>query len=197
MQSAWLALRDTNAEEYTVNVDIFVFVAHPVAFSVCLLILRLALGTMVASHGLNKIFGGGKIAGTAAWFESIGVRPGKANAWAAALTEIGSGALLILGFVTPLACAGVIALMVVAMVTVHIKNGYFIFNANGGGIEYCLLISLVALAIGGLGAGNYSIDHVTNFVNINPRAALAITGILGIGGAFLQLAACYRRPKSA
>ena len=179
------------------NINTFNFVAHPVTFSVCLLIFRIALGSMIASHGFNKIFGGGKIAGTAGWFESIGVRPGKANAWAAALTEIGSGVLLILGFLTPLACAGVISLRVVAIVTVHAKNGYFIFNANGGGIEYCLFIALVALGLGGLGAGQISIDHSAVFGTWNPRAGLAIAGIVGVGGALLQLAACYRPSKAS
>jgi putative oxidoreductase len=178
------------------NVNMF-FIVHPVTYGVVVLILRLALGTMIAAHGLNKIFGGGKIAGTAGWFASIGVRSSKANAWAAALTEIGSGALLIAGFLTPVACAGVISLMVVAIVTVHFKNGYFIFNANGGGIEYCFLVALVALSIGGLGAGNYSLDHVANFVVMSPWVGLAIAGVGGVGGAVAQLAAFYRPSKNA
>ena len=62
---------------------------HHATWNFCLLLLRVTLGAMIAAHGLNKIFGGGKIAGTAAWFDSIGMRPGVPNAWAAALTEIG------------------------------------------------------------------------------------------------------------
>ncbi|MSY24614.1 MAG: DoxX family membrane protein, partial [Actinobacteria bacterium] len=56
-----------------------------------LLIIRVVVGLTLATHGLNKIFGGGKIAGTTGWFASMGMKMPKANAWLAALTEIGSG----------------------------------------------------------------------------------------------------------
>ena len=87
-----------------------------------LLIIRVVVGVTLATHGLNKIFGGGKIAGTAGWFASMGMKMPKANAWIAALTEIGSGALLALGLLTPLAAAGMVAIMVVALITTHIKD---------------------------------------------------------------------------
>ena len=161
------------------------------AINLALLLLRVTLGGMIAAHGLNKIFGGGKIPGTAAWFESIGVRPGLPNAWAAALTEVGSGLLLILGFLTPLACAGLASVMIVANITVHRKNGFFIFNA-GQGIEYCLVVTVAAISLGGLGAGAWSLDHATKIWTISHGLGLAIAAILGIGGALLQVAAFYR-----
>jgi len=166
------------------------------AVNLALLLLRVMLGGMIAAHGLNKIFGGGKIAGTAAWFDSIGMRPGKPNAWAAALTEIGSGLLLIVGFLTPLACAGLTALMVVAIITVHRKNGFFVFNP-GQGIEYCLVVAVTAIALGGLGAGEWSLDHATKIWTVKPGVGLAIAAVLGIGGALLQLAAFFRPSKVA
>ena len=166
------------------------------AVNLALLLLRVVLGGMIAAHGLNKVFGGGKIAGTAAWFDSIGMRPGKINAIAAALTEIGAGALLVVGFLTPLACAGLCALMVVAIVTVHRKNGFFVFNP-GQGIEYCLVIMVAAIALGGLGAGNWSLDHATKIWQVQAATGLGIVAILGIGGALLQLAAIYRPSKGS
>ena len=150
---------------------------------------------MIAAHGMNKIFGGGKIAGTAAWFDSIGMKPGVPNAWAAALTEIGAGLFLIVGFLVPLGCAGVVALMTVAILTVHRKNGFFIFN-EGQGIEYCVVIALVAIALGGLGAGNWSLDHVTKIWIAPTWVGVAVAAGLGIGGALLQLAVFFRPPKS-
>lgn len=93
-----------------------------------LLILRCAIGIVFIAHGRNHIFGGGKIAGTARWFESLGMRPAIVHAWLASLTEIGAGALLIVGFMTPVACAGVVAVMVVAWITNHRTNGFFIFR---------------------------------------------------------------------
>ena len=163
-------------------------------FNFCVLLLRVTLGGMILAHGTNKLFGGGRIPGTARWFESIGMKPGVVNAWAAAITEVGCGVLLILGLLTPLACAGLVALMVVAIVTVHRTNGFFVFNP-GQGIEYCLLVALVAIALGGLGAGRWSLDHVFKVWTFKPWIGLVVAAGLGIGGAALQLLAVYRPPK--
>jgi len=164
-------------------------------WSICVLILRVTLGGMILAHGANKFFGGGKIPGTAGWFESIGMKPGRINAIAAAVTEVGTGILLIVGLLTPLACAGLVALMVVAIVTVHLKNGFFNFNA-GQGIEYNLVVALTAIALGGLGAGRFSVDHVAKIWTPRPWVGLAIAAGVGIGGALLQLAIFFRPPKT-
>ena len=166
------------------------------SISIALLIMRVTLGGVIAAHGLNKFFGGGKIAGTAYWFDSIGVRPGKINALMAATTEVGVGALLIIGLLTPLACAGLVSLMIVAIVTVHWKNGFFVFNA-GQGIEYCLMIAAMGIVLGGLGAGRFSIDHVAKIWTFRPSIGLAVAAGLGIGVALLQLAIFFRTPKAA
>jgi len=169
---------------------------HETVLNLSLLILRVTLGGMIAAHGLNKFFGGGKIAGTAGWFHSMGMRPGKANALAAAVTEIGCGAFLIAGFLTPLACAGLTALMVVAIITVHWKNGFFVFHP-GQGYEYCLVVALAAISLGGLGAGGWSLDHALKTWDFNPWVGLAVAAGVGIGGALLQLALFYRPSKAS
>src|SRR5579863_4049679 len=107
-----------------------------VAGNVSLLILRVFLGTMIFAHGFRKVFAGGKLSGTAGWFESIGMRFGRLNAAMAAATELGTGTLLVLGLLTPLAAAGLISIMTVAIITVHRFNGFWVFN-KGQGIEYC------------------------------------------------------------
>ena len=45
------------------------------AYDVGVLILRVVLGLTMAAHGYNKFFGGGRIPGTAGWFDSIGMKP--------------------------------------------------------------------------------------------------------------------------
>src|SRR3954466_4988762 len=100
------------------------------AYDTALLILRVCLGLTVAAHGYNKFFGGGRIPGTARWFDSMGMRPGKVHALLAASTEMGSGILLTLGFLTPFAAAGIVALMLVAAWTVHKENGFFIVKSG-------------------------------------------------------------------
>src|SRR2546423_10843275 len=80
----------------------------PPAFNLSLLVLAVVLGVVFLAHGINHVFRGGKIAGTARWFESLGMKPGVVHAWLASLTEIGSGAVLLLRFLPPLAGAGVV-----------------------------------------------------------------------------------------
>src|SRR3954468_16710042 len=107
-----------------------------------LLILRVMVGIVMLAHGYNHIFRGGKIAGTGRWFESLGMKPGPLHAWLASLVELGSGAMLILGLLNPLAASGVIGVMVVAWIINHRGNGFFIFRP-GEGWEYVMTLTLV------------------------------------------------------
>ena len=169
------------------------------SINLVLLALRLFLGGMIFAHGANKVFRGGRLPGTAKWFDSIGMRPGSLNAVLAASTEIGAGVLLILGLLTTLAAGALMALMVVAIVTVHSKNGFFVFN-KGQGIEYCLGVAVAALVSGVLGAGRYSLDHLlrrsqpVHFL-LRPSHALAVTLAIGLLGPALQLLVAYRPPR--
>ena len=161
-----------------------------VSVDIAALVLRLAVGGTMIAHGWNHAFGGGRLPGTARWFESIGIRPGRVHALSATGTELGAGALLVLGLLTPLAAAAVVGTMTVALVANHRKNGFFIFRP-GEGYEYVLMITLVACAIGALGAGDWSLDHAAGF-SVTGWWGLAIAALAGAGGAGLLLAACWR-----
>jgi putative oxidoreductase len=129
--------------------------------NMALLILRVTVGAVFLAHGINHIYGGGKIAGTARWFESLGMKPGILHAWMASLVEVAAGAALVLGLFTPIAAAGVVGVMLVAFITNHMKNGFFIFRP-GEGYEYVMTLTLVAVAIGTIGPGQWSIDgHIS------------------------------------
>lgn len=161
------------------------------AIDLSLLALRVALGIVFLTHGYNHIFGGGKITGTASWFESLGMKPGTLHAWTASLTELGSGTLLILGLATPLACAGIVGTMTVALVTNHLKNGFFIFRP-GEGYEYVLTLILMAIGLAGPGAGEWSLDNALNWWQPGGWWGLGIAIIAGGGGAACLLAAFWR-----
>src|SRR5260370_20631358 len=126
--------------------------------NIAAVVLRLTVGGTVMAHGWNHAFGGGKRPGTARWFESIGIRPGRVHALAATVTELGAGVLLVLGLLTPLAAAGVVGTMGVALVANHARNGFFIFPPREG-YEHVLMITLVACAIGALGRGGRALGH--------------------------------------
>ena len=93
------------------------------AYDVGLLILRLVLGLTLAAHGFNKFFGGGRIPGTAAWFESIGMKYGTFQAVVAATTEISAGLGLAAGLLTPIPAAGFVALMLVSLALLVYATG--------------------------------------------------------------------------
>jgi len=162
------------------------------AINLALLLLRVAVGAIMLAHGINHIFRGGKIAGTAGWFESLGMKPGILHAWLASITEVGAGALLVVGALTPLAAAGVTGVMVVAWITNHRKNGFFIFRP-GEGWEYVMLLTVCGIALGGLGPGEWSVDHALDLFDPPGVTGIAISGVLGIGAA-LGLLAVFWRP---
>ncbi|MCB1014288.1 MAG: DoxX family protein [Acidimicrobiales bacterium] len=144
------------------------------------------------AHGINHIIGGGKIAGTGRWFESLGMKPGPLHAWLASITEVAGGALLVLGLLTPLACAAVVGVMLVALVTNHLRNGFFIFRP-GEGYEYVLTLTVVALCLAALGGGEWSVDHALDlWDDLSGWTGLAIAGVAGGGGAALLLAVFWR-----
>jgi putative oxidoreductase len=179
------------------NVSAVVVASYTTAINLVLLLVHVFLGLTIFTHGFRKVFRGGRLPGTAGWFESIGMKPGMLNAYAAAFTELGVGVFLTLGLLTPLACAGLLALMIVAIVSVHRKNGFMITNP-GGGMEYCLTLSVFAVALGTWGPGRFSVDHGWDiFSHWTTSTRLLVTLIVGIGAACLQLAACYRPPKAA
>ncbi len=119
--------------------------------------LRVGVGATLIAHGAQKLFGsfgGGGPAGTGAFFESVGFRPGKANAIAAGVCEAGGGALITLGLATPAAGAAVAGTMVVAS-TMHTDNGFFVTE---GGFEYPAVLGLLGASFTATGAGPVSLD---------------------------------------
>ena len=67
------------------------------------------------------------------------MKPGILHAWLASITELVCGGDAVLGLLQPLAAAGVIGVMLVAFITNHLKNGFFIFRP-GEGYEYVLTL---------------------------------------------------------
>jgi putative oxidoreductase len=123
-----------------------------------LLIIRVIVGLYYAAHGAQKAFGwfgGGGPKETGAFFEQIGIKPGKAMALLAGIGELIGGIFFLVGFLTPLAAVLIIVPMIVAIITVHGKNGLF---SDKGGIEYNLVLIAIALGITLSGPGSLSLD---------------------------------------
>ena len=167
----------------------------PNAFDAVVGVFRIAVGLVFAAHGWAKRFSGGGIDGTAGWFDSIGMKPGRLHAQLASGTEMLTGLMLAVGLLTPFAAAGIIGVMVVAGWVVHRHNGFFIV---GEGWEYTFVMGLMALLVAGLGPGRWSIDWALGIADdLNGWVGLAIAAVLGVAGGVGQLAAFYRPEPAA
>lgn len=80
-----------------------------------------------------------------------------------------------------------ISLMVVAIVTVHLKVGYFIFLPNGGW-EYCAAIACVGAALAIAGPGAISLDRALSWEHASGASWIAV----GVVGAVCHLSVCWR-----
>ena len=161
-------------------------------YNTALLILRVMLGLTIAAHGYGKFFTGGRIPGTAGWFDSMGMKPGKVHALMAASTEIGAGLLLAAGLLTSLAAGGIVGLMVVAGYTVHRNNGFFIVKS---GWEYNFVLAVVAVAIAIAGPGQWSLDDKLDLATkLDGLVGLLLSAVLGVVAGVGLLAAFYRPP---
>lgn len=162
-------------------------------------ILRIVLGMTMAAHGLHKFIGGGRISGTARWFDGMGMRPGRLHALLAATVEVGAGLSLALGLLTPAAAAAFVALMFVAAWTVHRENGFFIVRE---GWEYNLVLAVAAVAVATTGPGRISLDYAifgsTSFHHLlYGWWGLGISLTVGLTTGVGQLALFYRPARPA
>jgi putative oxidoreductase len=163
-----------------------------------LFILRVVVGLLFVGHGAQKLFGiwgGHGLAGTAGFFDSIGLKPGRLHATAAGAMEFGGGALLALGLFTPFASAALIAVMTAAVISVHYAKGIWVTN---GGYEYNLVLASVAFALAAIGAGNWSIDHALslNIHGVLWAIGALVVGVIGGAGAVIQGRAASRQSRT-
>jgi len=125
-----------------------------------LLILRLAVGGLLAGHGSQKLFGwfsGPGLKGTAGWLESLGLKTGTPWATVASASEFGGGVLTTLGFLHPLGPLGTMGAMIMATAKAHWGKPIW---ASAGGAELPVINMATALALILAGPGRFSLDHV-------------------------------------
>ncbi len=160
-----------------------------------LFLVRLVVGSVMAAHGAQKLFGwfgGYGIAGTGGYLESIGFRPGRLFAAAAGASEFAGGLLIAAGFIGPVGPALVLATMIVAGVSVHGKHGLFAAN---NGIEVPLLYAVIAAGLIFTGPGAYSVDAMIGAGSLWTPAVSWAALIVGVFGGVANLV--VRRPLAA
>ncbi len=117
-------------------------------------LLRVSLGVMYLAHSVAlKLLSFG-LAGTAGYFESIGL-PGWL-AYATFAAEAVGGAMLLLGIHARWVALALIPAHLGAIIWAHAGNGW-VFNASGGGWEYPLYLIALSVAQFMLGDGLYAL----------------------------------------
>jgi putative oxidoreductase len=153
-----------------------------------ILLVRVLFGAAIAAHGVQTVFGwfgGYGLKGTGGFFETLGFRPRGMFAALAGLSELVGGLLLVLGLLTPLGTAAVLAAMLVAMVSVHVKNGVF---ATNNGIEMAFLYAVAAVGIACTGGDAFSLDALLGLRFFAQPYVIGGLLVLALIGTILTLA---------
>lgn len=128
-----------------------------------LLVLRVVIGLLMVGHGSQKLFGwfgGSGFAKTVGMMKSQRFNPPIFWALLGGLGEFGGGLFFALGLLTPLAAIAIVASMLMVVVKFHWSKGLW---GTKGGFEYPLVLLIVALVVGLVGAGRYSLDALIGF----------------------------------
>ncbi|MEO9170274.1 MAG: DoxX family protein [Candidatus Baltobacteraceae bacterium] len=148
------------------------------------LLIRLLLGAAIAAHGSQKLFGwfgGPGLTGAAGFFEQLGFRPGRLFVFGAAGGEIAGGVLTALGIGGALGPAIIVMVMLVAILAVHVRAGFF---AQAGGWELSAFYISNAVAVAFAGSGAYSLDRVLGLNILDSPTqvtiALAVAAVLAL-----------------
>jgi putative oxidoreductase len=143
---------------------------------------RLVVGSYLAVHGAQKLFGafgGGGLDKTAAGFEHIGLTPGRPMATIAGVTELGGGVLTIAGVADPAGPLAIMGAMSVAATT-HRANGPLAAN-RGFELPLTNLAAAAALAVAGPGR-----------IRLSPPLRRELTALVVVGGAAMAAASVAR-----
>ncbi|MCC9308357.1 DoxX family protein [Kitasatospora sp. RB6PN24] len=155
-----------------------------------LLLLRVVAGLLIAGHGVQKVsfrLGGSGLAGGTAEFRGDGFRGGKLTALAAGGTQIGAGLMLALGLLTPLAAAGTMGVMTVAL-TVKWPHGLWVQH---DGYEYPLVLIVIGAVLAATGPGQWSVDGALGMAHW-PLWWLPVAVAMGAGGGLATRLALHR-----
>jgi putative oxidoreductase len=154
------------------------------------LLARVTIGLLFVGHGTQKLFGwfgGGGLSGTASFFESLELRPGRRNALAAGLAEAGGGLLFAAGAATPVAAAALSGSAITAIKTVTWKRGIW---TQKGGYEYNLVLLAAVVGLTENGPGRWSVDGALGRSRWGTAWALAALAA-GAAGSAATLAAAH------
>jgi len=151
---------------------------------------RVVLGAYLSVHGAQKLFGafgGGGLDATGAGFDRLGLKPGRAMATLAGVSELGGGVLTAAGIADPLGPIAIAGAMSVA-VTVHRKSGPL---AAKGGYELALTNLALATVLAATSPGTLRLGPRLP----KPLTALVLTGATALTAVSLAQLLTARPPE--
>ena len=151
-----------------------------ITLSLGLLILRVIGGLTLAAHGAQKLFGwfeGPGLTKLSQGFEKQSFKPVWLWVCLVILGELGGGLSVALGFLTPLGAAGMFAVMFMAIFKSHWKNGFW--NSKRG-LEFPLSLLTIALAIGLMGPGSYSLDTLFGTASLDTPLLFCVLAVAAL-----------------
>ena len=123
---------------------------HTKNFSLLLIRLVLAYGfwspAMMKWKNIDQII---------TWFSGMGIPFPQLNAYLSASTELAGSIFLTLGLMTRLISIPLMIVMLVAIFTVHLPNG---FESGNNGFEIPLYYLVMLISLFANGSGKYSVD---------------------------------------
>jgi putative oxidoreductase len=122
--------------------------------------LRIALAATFIAHGLDKLSHG--LGGFAASLAQMGVPAPEFMAWVVTIAELG-GALVLIGLFTRLAAFAIFCDMAVAILKVHLPQGFTMHAGSSPmpmGFEWQFALAMIALCLVIRGAGPFSVDEL-------------------------------------
>jgi putative oxidoreductase len=112
-----------------------------------IVIIRVFLAATMVVHGVARIYAGG-VAPLGEFLSAQGFPLGLYLAWAITAFEIAGGIVLATGYYVPLLASIFAIELIVGIVLVHAKDGWFVVGLGRNGMEYSVLLIVSFLAIG-------------------------------------------------
>jgi putative oxidoreductase len=117
-------------------------------FSSLTLWLRISVAIILFTHSIPGMFDGGINAFGNLYLNEIGFAPfGPALAWAIKLSHVVCAVLLLLNKQILLACLTTIAILIMGIIMVHFREGWFVVGGGRNGVEYNFLLIAVLVQI--------------------------------------------------
>ncbi len=115
-----------------------------------IIIFRIGVSLLMVAHGLIRIYAD-TVGGFGDFLESKGFPIGTFIAWSITIFEIVGGLVLASGFLRKLISGLFITELIIGILLLHLKNGWFVVGYSSGGIEYSVLLILCFLVIASTG----------------------------------------------